>query len=114
MSYSMIARTYVSGWLVAIVGALIVYHCFSVSTATCLYAFGVTVQFAGVVTTIAGLTACLLAFRAALRNLAVLEDGSWFRLVLVLGVYTLTLAGMLVYLFFRPDATRPSGRTTPA
>src|SRR5690349_7833502 len=103
MAYSTIARAYTTGLCLAAGGAALAYHCIGAETASSTYALFLGITWIAAVAAIVGLFACARSFLGALRNLVPLEDQSWFRLVLVLGVYTLTLAGMAVYLVFRPD-----------
>ena len=110
VSYSGIARIYVAGLVIAGISAVVICQTIGCSTADPLYALYLGLAWVGVVACISSLCGCFDAFIEALRNLSALEDRSWWRLVLVLGVYTATLGGMLVYLLVHPDRTSAERR----
>jgi len=60
----------------------------------------------GVLSFVGGAIAGLVAWIGALLNTALLEDKTWFILLLVLGLLSFGLVAMLAYVIAGPDGTR--------
>ena len=60
----------------------------------------------GVLSLVGGAIAGLVAWIGALLNTALLEDKTWFILLLVLGLLSFGLVAMLAYVIAGPDGTR--------
>jgi len=83
----------------------------STPAAWAIFGFG----FVAMLAVMAGFVGGMVSWIGALLNTSELEDKTWFVLLLVLGVLSVGLVAMIVYVIAGPDGTRRSaGSASPA